>query len=57
MGGDSCSGGRGFESWYCILDGYNCFHIYLLSEMECLFDKTKINKKEAEDGLFFKKNI
>ena len=55
MGGDSCSGGRGFESWYCILDGYNCFHIYLLSEMECLFDKTKINKKEAEDGLFYKK--
>ena len=22
MGGDSCSKGRGFESWHCILDGH-----------------------------------
>ena len=28
MGGHSCSKGREFESWHCILDGH--FHIYLL---------------------------
>ena len=25
MGGDSCSIGRGFESWHCILDGHDVF--------------------------------
>ena len=29
MGGDSCSGGRGFESQHRILDGH-FFHVYLL---------------------------
>ena len=30
MGGGSCSKGREFESWHCILDGHDIFHIYLL---------------------------
>ena len=47
MGGDSYSKGGGFESWRCILVGHNIFHLYLLWEM---FEKTKINKIEAEDG-------
>ena len=31
MGDQSCTKGRGFESWHCILDGHlDIFHIYLL---------------------------
>ena len=30
MGGDSCSEGRGFKSWRCIVDGHDIFHIDLL---------------------------
>ena len=29
MGGDSCSEGRGFESWHCILDGHFS-HIFVV---------------------------
>ena len=28
------------------------FYIYLLYELQCLIEKTKINEKEAEDGHF-----
>ena len=45
MGGDSCSEGCGFESQHQILDGH--FFTYF-----CLFEKTKINEKEAGDGPF-----
>ena len=30
MGGDSCSEGRGFESWRHIQDGHDIFHIDFL---------------------------
>ena len=45
MGGDSCPEGCGFESQHQILDGH--FFTYF-----CLFEKTKINEKEAGDGPF-----
>ena len=46
-GGDSCSKGRQFESRHCILDGFFS-HAYLLKDLQCVFEKTKINEKEAE---------
>ena len=30
MRDDSCLIGHGFESWHCILDGHDFFHIELL---------------------------
>ena len=30
MGDNSCLRGRGFDSWCCILDGHDIFHIDLL---------------------------
>ena len=51
MGGDSCSKGHGFEPQHWI----DIFHIYLLEELYCMFEKMKINEKEAEDGPFLKK--
>ena len=45
MGDNSCSSGRGFESRRHILD-----------ILYCLFEKTKINEKEAEVGPFFINN-
>ena len=44
MGDGSCSRGHGLESWHRILDGHDIFHIYLLWEWYCLFEKTQ---KEA----------
>ena len=41
MGGDSCSGGRGFESQRSILDGH--FHIDLL-----FYKEPKMKEKEAK---------
>ena len=53
MGGGSCSKGHGFESRFCILDGHDVFHIYLLSKLyRCLFENTEKNKKEAAVGPF-----
>ena len=50
MGGDSCHEGRGFEFQHRILDGYDIFsHIFV-----GLFEKMKINEKEAGDGPFLK---
>ena len=46
MGGDSCSEGNGFKSQYCILDGH------FITFICCLFEKRKINEKEAGDGPF-----
>ena len=40
MGDDSCSRGRGFESWHRILDVHDIFHINLLLELYSLFEKT-----------------
>ena len=45
MGGDSCLEGRGFKSQHRILDQYFFTYTYL-------FEKTKINEKEAGDGPF-----
>ena len=50
-GGDSYSDGHGFESQCRILDGHFS-HIFVV-KIE-MFDKTKINEKEAEDGTFLK---
>ena len=52
MGGDSCSEGRGFESQHNILDGHFS-HTFAVKIV--MFEKTKINEKDAEDGPFFKK--
>ena len=54
MGRDSCSKGRWFESRCRILDGHNIFSHIIVKELYCLFEKTKINEKEAEDGPFKK---
>ena len=51
-GGDSCSEGHGLQSQYCILDGY-FKHLFAVNFV-CLFEKTKTNEKEAEDGPFKK---
>ena len=52
MGGDSCSKGHEFESGHRILDGH------LFTFICCLFEKTKINEKEAGVGhLFLKKDL
>ena len=50
MGGDSCSKSREFESWCRILDGNDSFHIDLLQNLYCLFEKTKNKLKEAGVG-------
>ena len=54
MGGDSCSEGCGFESQHHILDGH--FSHLLAVKIVTLFEKTKINEKEARDGPFKKSN-
>ena len=54
MGGDSCSEGCAFESWCCILDGHDIFHIDLLRKLYCLFERQKIKEKEAVNGPFKK---
>ena len=51
MGGDSCSKGNEFESQHRILDGH--FSHLLVLEIVMLFEKTKINEKEAGEGQFF----
>ena len=52
MGGDSCSEGRGFKYQYSILDGHFS-HLFVV-KIVTLFEKTKINEKEAGDGPFKK---
>ena len=54
MGGDSCSKGRGFESQRRILDGH---FSHLLVVKIVMFEKTKINEKEAGEGPFKKISI
>ena len=58
MGDDSCSRGCGFESRCCILHGHDIFHIDLLQELICLFEKTE-NKQIKRPGLaiFSKKTL
>ena len=51
MGGDSRSEDCGLESQHCILDGH--FSHSFVVKIGMLFEKTKINEKEATDGLFF----
>ena len=52
MGGDSCSEGHGFKYQYSILDGHFS-HLFVV-KIVTLFEKTKINEKEAGDGPFKK---
>ena len=54
MGGDSCSKGCEFESRHRILDGHDIFH-GSFSHVFVVFEKTKINQKEAGVGPIFLK--
>ena len=47
-GGDSCSKGRGFESWHRILEGH--FFTYICCKNVMLFEKNE-NKTIKEGGL------
>ena len=51
MGGDSCSKGCEFESRHHILDGHFFTYIFVV---KFVFEKTKINEKEAGVGPFKK---
>ena len=53
MGGDSVSKGRRFRSKHHILDGH--FSYLFVVKIACLFEKTKINKKESEMAHFLKR--
>ena len=46
MGGDSCSKCCGFEPQHSILDGHFYTYVFVV-EIVMLFEKTKINEKEA----------
>ena len=54
MGGDSCSEGHGFEFQHCVLDGHFS-HLFVVKIV--MFEKTKINEKEARDGQFKKQEV
>ena len=55
VGGDSCSGGRVFKSQSHLQDGHFS-HEFVVKIY--LFEKTKINEKEAGNGpIFLKKEI
>ena len=54
MGRDLRSGGRGFESRHCILDGHYFTYICCKNCNVCL-KRPKINEKEAGIGPFLKK--
>ena len=54
IGGDSCTKGCEFESQQCTLDGHFS-HTYLLKNLQWVFEKTKINEKEAGVGPFLKR--
>ena len=49
LGGDSCSKGRGFESWHHILDGIFS-HIFVVKICNVCLKRPKINEKEAGVG-------
>ena len=54
MGGDSRSEGRGFKSWYHILDGH--FFTYIcFKKLQCLFENTENKRKRGRGWPFFKK--
>ena len=55
MGGDSCSEGRGIESWHRILDGHFFTHIFVVKICNVCLKRPKINEKEAEVGPLKKK--
>ena len=51
MGDDSCSKGRGFESWRCILDGHlDIFSHLFVVKLLCLFEKTENKLKRGRVG-------
>ena len=57
MGGDLCYKGSEFESRHHILEGHDFFHLSICCKICNVFEKTKINKKEATVGPFFKKEL
>ena len=56
MGRDSRSEGRGFDSWYRILDGHFFTYICCKNCIVCL-KRPKINEEEAVVGPFFLKTM
>ena len=56
MGGDSCSKGREFKSWYCILDGHFFTHLFVVKFLICVW-KDKIKWKRSRGWpIFLKKH-
>ena len=56
MGGDSCSEGRGFESWHRILDGHNIFsHIFVVRIVIFVLKRQNKTKKRPRMDHFYKK--
>ena len=53
---DSCLKVRGFESQRCILDGH-ISHWYVVKIELFIWEKPKINEKEAGVAHFFKKGV
>ena len=41
MGGDSCSKGRGFESWHCILDGDIFTYVFVVENYNVCLKRRK----------------
>ena len=54
IGGESCSEGHGFESQYCILDGYFFTFICSKNSIACL--KRQNQKKKRPGMAYFLKN-
>ena len=49
LGGDSCSEGRGFESWHHILDAGHFSHIFV-SKIVLMFEWKDDNKQKRGRG-------
>ena len=56
MGDGSCSRGRGFESWCCVLDGHFSTLICYKNYIVCL-KRPNANKKRPGWPIFLKKQL
>ena len=54
MGEDSCSKGREFESWHCILDGHFSHSLFIVKIVMCVW-KDKHKLKRGRGWPIFKK--
>ena len=55
MGEDSCSKGREFESWHCILDGHFSHSLFIVKIVMCVW-KDKHKLKRGRGWPIFKKD-